>query len=248
MKHNLFLIGITMLSLTANAQVGIRTSSPMATLDIMAENRTGSMTNVDGFLLPRVDRQRAQSMISTPLSTIIYVNSIATGTATGTAVNITDTGYYYFNGTVWEKLNSGFSASSFSVNSTERTAFTVNDVSVTMIPGTSQSITVPVGGKALFINFMLGIDYTSNPAGSGAGYYEARLYIDGVQTDCYLRTQEYKSGGLNAQFTLSTVKPLTAGNHTLDIRMTRTANNGTTSGANMTCRPISMSFNASYIN
>ncbi|WP_080780173.1 fimbrial biogenesis chaperone [Chryseobacterium phocaeense] len=401
----------------ANAQIGIGTNnpSPGSTMDISAKNATGTSTNVDGLLVPRIDRQRAQSMTAVPVSTLVYVNSIATGTLSGTAVNIDAVGYYFFNGTSWVKLvpstniynsdgalpstrivttggnllnfvngansikvtttategsvsasgssrgglsltggsgninyfvdNAGAaqlnalgnatkfsigsttatpvalkangaegltilsggnvgigtaapntklevssgtanvsgtrltnltsaspistgqtlgvdasgnvitvanptpaSVTTASVNSTTGASFNVNDLSVTMVPGTSQNVTIPAGGKALFINFMLGIDYGSNPAGSGASYYEARLYIDGAATDCYMRTQEYGPGGFSAQFSFNTVKFLAAGNHTIDVRMTRTFNNGVASGTNMGCTPISMSFNATYLN
>ncbi|WP_053082677.1 hypothetical protein [Chryseobacterium angstadtii] len=412
-------IQISIILLAANislamAQVGINTTTPASTLDIIAKNATGTTTNVDGLLIPRVDRERAQSMTGVPNSTMVYINSIATGTLAGTAVNIDATGYYYFNGTVWAKIdpsiniytsdgtlptartvttngntlsfvnststigiatgttqailsaagsargsntllggsarldmfvdnasvaqinsfgnstklsvgtvnatpfalktngtdrmtvlsngnlgigtttpNARFEVASgtanvsgvrltnltsaapigtgqsigvdatgniitvanpapasintATVNSTTGADYNVNDLGATIVTGTSQSITIPAGGKALFINFMLGIDYVGTPAGGGAATYEARLYIDGVATDCYLRVQE-ASAGANTQFTINTVKFLTAGNHTLDVRMTRPINNGTTSGANMPCRPISMSFNASYIN
>jgi len=104
MKKNL-LLGVFLLPLFYHAQVGINNSAPASTLDITAKNATGTTTNVDGLLIPRVDRQRAQSMTGTPVSTLIYVNSIATGTQTGTAANIDAVGYYYYNGTVWTKLN-----------------------------------------------------------------------------------------------------------------------------------------------
>lgn len=96
-------------TLISNAQVGIGTPAPSATLDITALNPTGSTTNVDGILIPRVDRQRAQGMLTVPVSTIIYVNSIATGSATGQAINITSIGFYYFDGTtsLWTKLATG---------------------------------------------------------------------------------------------------------------------------------------------
>ncbi|PIF46947.1 hypothetical protein CLU96_3993 [Chryseobacterium sp. 52] len=402
------------LSLT-RAQVGINNFAPASTLDISAKNSTGTSTDVDGLLVPRIDRQRAQSMAGIPLSTMIYVNNAATGSLAGTAINIDTVGYYYFNGTLWVKLipstniynsngtlsglrtvttngnslsfingansvaigtnaiegrlvatgssrgslllaggsgnmdfyvddagaaqinsygnstklnvgstnaslvalkangidrlnilgngNVGIrtaspntkleitsgtpnisgtrltnltsaspistgqtlgvdatgnvitvanpmpvSVNTSSVNSVTGANFNVNDISITTIPGTSQTITIPTGGKALFINFMLGIDYGNNPASSGSSYYEARLYIDGAATDCYMRTQEYGPGGLSAQFSFNTVKFLAAGNHTVDIRMTRTFNNGVASGTNMLCVPISMSFNATYLN
>lgn len=99
------LSGAFLLPLFCYAQVGINTPSPASTLDITAKNATGTTADVDGLLVPRVDRQRAQSMTGTPVSTLIYVNSIATGTQAGTAANIDAVGYYYYDGTVWTKLN-----------------------------------------------------------------------------------------------------------------------------------------------
>ncbi|WP_415328218.1 hypothetical protein [Chryseobacterium sp. MMS23-Vi53] len=130
--------------------------------------------------------------------------------------------------------------------------FDVNDSSDTMVTGTSQTVNIPTGGKALFINFMLGIDFTTT-TGTGAGYFRAMLFIDGVATNTYLIVQEpvgsaAATGGQQLSYTLNTVKFLTAGTHTLDIRMRRTANNGTAAGTVTGCRPISMSFNASYLN
>ncbi|SHG70371.1 hypothetical protein SAMN05421866_1271 [Chryseobacterium oranimense] len=106
MKKRL-LFGIIVFPLFHYAQVGINTTTPAATLDVTAKNTTGTATNVDGLLIPRVDRQRAQSMASIPTSTIIYVNSIATGTQTGTAANINAVGYYSYDGSVWVKINTG---------------------------------------------------------------------------------------------------------------------------------------------
>jgi hypothetical protein len=93
---------------TINAQVGIGNSSPESTLDISANNPTGATTNIDGLLIPRVDRQRALAMVSVTNSTLIFVDNIATGTATGQASNINSLGYYYFDTTIskWVKLDS----------------------------------------------------------------------------------------------------------------------------------------------
>ncbi|MFT3794882.1 beta strand repeat-containing protein [Flavobacterium sp.] len=92
-------------SMAAMAQVGVGTITPAATLDVTAANLVG--TTVDGLLIPRVSRLRAQTMTGTPTSTMIYVNDITNGTAAGTTVNVTAVGFYFFNGTVWERLGSG---------------------------------------------------------------------------------------------------------------------------------------------
>lgn len=77
------------------AQVGINTNATASTMDVIAKNTTGTTTTPEGILIPRVDRQRAQSMTIVSTSTMIYVNSIATGTATGTDANIDAIGYYF---------------------------------------------------------------------------------------------------------------------------------------------------------
>ncbi|MEI3813640.1 MULTISPECIES: hypothetical protein [unclassified Chryseobacterium] len=72
----------------------------------MAKNSSGTSTLADGLLIPRVDRQRAVNMTSVEPSTLIYVNSIATGNATGQGSNIDSIGFYYFDETTskWSKL------------------------------------------------------------------------------------------------------------------------------------------------
>jgi hypothetical protein len=92
-------------SIAGMAQVGIGTTTPAATLDITATNLAGA--TVDGLLVPRVSRLRAQTMTGTPTSTVLYVNDVSVGTLAGTTVNVTTVGFYFFNGTVWEKLGSG---------------------------------------------------------------------------------------------------------------------------------------------
>lgn len=92
-----------LLSVTCVAQVGVGTTTPSSTLDVTALNATGTSTNVDGLLIPRVNRQRARLMSGIPTSTLIYVNAI-NSTKTGQAINIDTIGFYYFDGSVWQKL------------------------------------------------------------------------------------------------------------------------------------------------
>jgi hypothetical protein len=133
----------------------------------------------------------------------------------------------------------------FEVNSSASNTFSVSDAAWTIVTGTQQTVTIPAGGKALFINFILGLRYSSLASGAAAGYYTARLFIDGVETRVYQTAQE---SGVPAQFNLSSVKFLSAGNHTIDVRMRRTANISVTPNSPQGTTTLSINFNASYLN
>lgn len=105
MKKNYLSIFALITSTLLYSQVGINTANPKTTLDITAKSATGTSSSAEGILIPRVDRERAQSMTNIETSTLIYVNSISTGTQIGLTVNVDDVGYYYYNGTSWTKLN-----------------------------------------------------------------------------------------------------------------------------------------------
>ncbi|SFN89583.1 hypothetical protein SAMN05421594_4625 [Chryseobacterium oleae] len=148
-RKNLF-VAATILSNVAYSQVGINTPSPISTFDITAKNTTGASTSVDGLLIPRVDRQRAQSMAAVPISTLVYINSVTTGTQTGTAINMDTVGYYYYNGTAWAKLNApinniyntdGTLTANRTVNQADKTlAFTGTAVNAFSVDGNTVSV------------------------------------------------------------------------------------------------------------
>ena len=104
MKKVILSITLALTYSVVNAQVGIGTDNPKATLDVKASTPKGNSTNVDGIIIPRVDRERAQSMVGVEKSTIIFVNDVVSGAQTGTAININSEGFYYFDGLVWIKL------------------------------------------------------------------------------------------------------------------------------------------------
>lgn len=104
MKNQLFKAFMLLSPSIFFGQIGINTTNPKSTLDVVARIPTGTVSTVEGLLIPRVDRQRLQSMISVPTSTMIYVNDISTGTLAGTTVNVDTVGFYIYNGTVWSKL------------------------------------------------------------------------------------------------------------------------------------------------
>ncbi|AZA54795.1 hypothetical protein [Chryseobacterium sp. G0201] len=105
MRKNIIIVSTILISGFAFSQVGMNTPDPKATLDITAKNATGTSTSTEGILIPRVDRQRAQSMQNIEVPTLIYVNSVSTGSQTGNAINIDKVGYYYYKDSAWIKLN-----------------------------------------------------------------------------------------------------------------------------------------------
>lgn len=116
MKKIFLLFCIPSLACTAFGQVGIGITTPQATLDIIARNSTGTSSGVDGLLIPRLDRARAQNMTGISTSTLVYINNIATGMQVGKTVNVDEEGYYYYNGTIWVKLHNPANNSFVSTN------------------------------------------------------------------------------------------------------------------------------------
>ena len=95
---------VAFVPLWASAQVTIGASTqPAATLDVVAEGTVPA-----GVIPPRVNRAALNGSAHGTAQTgaIVYVNALG-GTATGTTVNVTSVGFYYFNGTVWQPLGGG---------------------------------------------------------------------------------------------------------------------------------------------
>ncbi|WP_308992750.1 hypothetical protein QLS71_016195 [Mariniflexile litorale] len=161
------------------SQVGIINNAPQATLDITAKNVTGGSTNIDGLLVPRVDRQRAQSMTSVTTSTLIYVNSIVTGTQTGTAIDINQTGFYFFNGIKWVKLNNSTAATAGTVINTQMiniTGANVTNSSTTYTTVATTNYTPVSNNSKIIIEF-----YTKySIAGAGIDSFTSRLRVAGT--------------------------------------------------------------------
>lgn len=101
MKNKLF--GFTALVFTGflvNAQVGINTNLGQATLDVV-----GFPTNIaklDGIIAPRLtgNQLRAKNYTTAQTGALVYVTAADTSPA-GQTINVTASGYYYFDGAVW---------------------------------------------------------------------------------------------------------------------------------------------------
>lgn len=115
----LLLTGLSLiLGLQANAQVGINTEAPKATLDVKAKNTNG--TSPEGVIAPRLTGNQLVSANnvynSNHVGMIVYVNSVPTTTSAKT-INVTAAGYYYFDGTVWNGMGAQSTTTTLSVSS-----------------------------------------------------------------------------------------------------------------------------------
>ncbi len=104
MKKLLLPVIIIATSMKIHAQVGVNTSTPAATLDVVG--KPGEQTVPDGFIAPRLTR--AQIIAKTIYSSnqqgaIVYVTD-ASGTTNAATAKVTGAGYYYFDGTVWQAI------------------------------------------------------------------------------------------------------------------------------------------------
>ena len=86
-------------------QVGINNESPKATLDVTAKTTTPA--TAEGIIAPRLTGDQIQGKdakyLAEQTGTIIYATSAVTGTPAGKTINITEAGYYYFDGLIWQK-------------------------------------------------------------------------------------------------------------------------------------------------
>ncbi|CAD7811803.1 hypothetical protein CHRY9390_02418 [Chryseobacterium aquaeductus] len=146
MKNILLPIAI-LIGLSANAQVGINNTTPNATLDISAKTTDGSKP--EGLLAPRLTGDQIQAgdaqYTAAQKGVIIYATAAATSPSTKTT-NITAEGYYFFDGTAWQKI-SGAAAAGDATNDSW-----VNDTTNTMVKvGTNADGTARVAGAEFVV-------------------------------------------------------------------------------------------------
>jgi hypothetical protein len=89
--------------LNSFAQVGIGNVSPQATLDVVGDPTDTAV--LDGVIAPRLtgDQLGAKTYTATQTAAVVYVTA-ADGTPSGQTINVTNAGYYYFDGSEWIPL------------------------------------------------------------------------------------------------------------------------------------------------
>lgn len=121
-----FLLTFICMGTLAHSQVGIDTTTPQVSLDV-----TGRATDTsakDGIMAPRITRQQLASKTSgtygaSQNGTLVYVSDATAPTGTTPSLaqvaDITSTGYYFFNGSVW--VNTGSTSAPVNIYNTNGT-------------------------------------------------------------------------------------------------------------------------------
>lgn len=107
----IFLVPIIATSLI-NAQVGVNTDDPKSTLDVVGKLGT---TDLVGLQAPRITRAQLTTKGNALYGTnqtgaLIYISDISGGDALSQRINISSVGYYYFDGSIWQKVTTGTSS------------------------------------------------------------------------------------------------------------------------------------------
>lgn len=103
------------------AQVGVNNETPKITLDVAGKPTV--TTEPDGVLVPRLtgDQLRAKNALYTNVSpddrtgALLYV-TIADTAPSGKTINVTSAGFYYFDGSVWQKITTGAGTNIYNAN------------------------------------------------------------------------------------------------------------------------------------
>ncbi|GAB0155529.1 hypothetical protein CHRYSEOSP005_07900 [Chryseobacterium sp. Alg-005] len=170
----------------AFAQVGVNTTSPQATFDVVGN--PSDITKYDGIIAPRItgDQLKAKTYSSLQTGALVYV-TVADSAPGGQTLEVTSPGYYYFNGDTainkWIKLSTGISATPEPWN-----------VQNTATPATSNNQNIYQNGK-------VGVGFTPSDAisdrqfevkgdmkaqhGSGSGYFGIDTNLLGVGNGMY---------------------------------------------------------------
>ncbi|TGN24289.1 hypothetical protein [Empedobacter tilapiae] len=155
MKKNLLTLAFLGFTYFANAQVGIDTNTPQATLDIK-EKRTSNVNDVsahDGILIPKVTKAElalkdTNAYTSIQNGAIIYVPNIGgaiTGPSLAQVANVDAIGFYYLDAStstiVWRKLDTNTNL--YNVNGTliETRIVTQNGNTLMFTDGIARDVT-----------------------------------------------------------------------------------------------------------
>lgn len=134
-RNSIFILGLlfSLCSWRLNAQVGVGTNTPDASLDVRASNHLGTVSGRDGLLVPRVNSLAINGSVNGQL---VYLIADAGGFRQG---------FHFWNGSSWQRLTTA-SASDLSDD-----AFTNNSANTRVELSTTSAGTARTAGTEFVI-------------------------------------------------------------------------------------------------
>lgn len=226
MKNITLIAGLLLFSYTLFSQVGIGTTAPTGALEVSAVLPSPS-TQMAGFVPPTVSLSATNSTLTTT-GGISVVNADTGGVPTiGTLVynintsapgaNQVTPGYYYYNGSNWEKMaTSGLSSTTYFTP----TGLTVpqNTTAFTALSGFPINVNYPTD-TVIFVSGDVGVLLNEN-GNNAIGRTDVVIYVDGavLPNGGYQRLYTSNSADNPIRYaSFSQTLSLTAGTHTIGL-------------------------------
>lgn len=186
-------------------------ADPSAMLDVSSTNK--------GALIPRMTTAQRDAIASPAVGLLIY--------------NTSTNQFNYYNGTAWVTTEQ----SGGDAYGTASLAVTSSTTTFTIIPGLTQTVNVPAN-SVLQISTNGGF-FTNSILINGQSTVDVAIFIDGVAptNGAWQRfTAANTSGVANMinNFAMSKTAALSAGNHTIDVRVRYISGSSSTVGGNNT--------------
>lgn len=117
MKTKLLTFVIHLLCINIYAQIGVNTSNPNATLEVVSSTENTSLA--DGIIAPKLTgenlKNKDDAYLVNQTGAIVYVTEALTPDNTSPkTINVNEIGYYYFDGIIWQKFRGDGGDSSLS--------------------------------------------------------------------------------------------------------------------------------------
>lgn len=154
MKKYIYLAAFLSVAM-ASAQerkVGINTAEPKTTLEVVAP---AEATHPAGMQAPRLTRAELTALegsyTAEQVGALVYITDVSGGNATGQRVLVTEVGYYYFDGTRWERAVSTAEYANIYIKNgtlTDNRTVTQNDKTLTFTKTTGLTVFENTTGTA----------------------------------------------------------------------------------------------------
>ena len=214
MKKYLFpLFSVILFSNAVAQRVGINTTTPQTTLDVTAPN---DKSHIAGIQAPRLTREELTAKGDdlygkNQEGTLIYITDVSKGNATGQREVVTEPGYYYFDGSKWQRA----------VSTAEYTNLYIKDGTLT------GNRTVTQGDKTLtFTGTATGGSIFHNTSGKATKPIAALQIIDGAQGEGKILTSDKDGNATWKKASATAIKGTFAENGIESIETPGTYNTG----------------------